>query len=171
MTHAALHSSKRQDWATPPELFATLDAEFTFDLDAAADERNAKTARYYTQADDALTQPWSGRVYVNPPYGRGMGRWVEKAICSSREGATVVMLVPARTDSIWFQQLIAHADEIRFLAGRVVFEGATEPAPFPNAVCVLRPDPRWTASDRRVTFSMPTRHAAGHPWRVMRQVE
>lgn len=110
-------------------------------------------------------------MFCNPPYGRGIGRWVEKAIRSAGEGATVVMLVPARTDSLWFQQLIAHASEIRFLAGRVRFGDATEPAPFPSAIAVLKPGPQWHTGDDRISFTMPTRHDPTHPWTVMRRAQ
>ena len=138
--------SQRDDWETPPELFAALNAEFEFTLDAAASNHNAKVARFLTVADDALTKPWRGSVWLNPPFGRGVSHWIEKAIQSAAEGATVVLLVPARTDSVWFQQLISHADEIRFLARRVKFVGATEPAPFPTAIVVLRPRPSWATA-------------------------
>ena len=165
---AVHYSSRRPDWATPPELFATLDAEFAFTLDAAASPANAKVATFYSEADDGLTKPWNGTVWVNPPYGRGIGSWIEKAIRSTQAGATVVMLVPARTDSVWFQQLLAHADEVRFLAGRVTFVGASEPAPFPSAVVVLRPPSRWASGSKGVTYSLPTRHDRAHPWTRMR---
>lgn len=118
---------------------------------------------YFTEEDDALTQTWSGTVWLNPPYGTGIPRWVEKAIQSADEGATVVMLVPARTDSVWFQQLVRRAHEVRLLAGRVTFVGAANPAPFPSAVVVLRP----RAVSRPATpFTMPTRHDE-RPWARM----
>lgn len=170
------YSSKRPDWATPSELFATLDAEFDFTLDAAASDDNTKVpTRYFTEADDALTQPWTGidgapaRAFVNPPYGRGIGKWVEKAIRESHRGATVVMLVPARTDSVWFQELAAHAQEVRLLAGRVTFEGASEPAPFPSAIAVLRPITAWSRTPG-VQYSMPTRHDRTNPWTTMHAI-
>lgn len=121
--------------------------------------------------------PWTNpdgspaTVFVNPPYGRGIHRWIEKAICSNREGATVVLLVPARTDSVWFQQLMHHADEIRLLAGRITFVGAPEPAPFPSAVVVLR-SLDWTDIRTWERYRIPRRHDPARNWRglVMKAV-
>ena len=162
------YSSNREDWATPHDLFATLDTEFSFTLDAAASPENAKCERYFTTDDDGLAQPWTGTVWCNPPYGRGViDKWAQKAIRSTRAGATVVLLVPARTDAIWFQQLVAHAHEVRFIAGRVKFVGATEPAPFPSALVVLRPPRGWASGTDLVTFRMPTRHPRGLHWTTM----
>lgn len=163
--------SQRGDWGTPPAIFDPLDEEFDFTLDVCASEENAKCDRYYTEDDDGLEQPWHGTVWGNFPYGRGIGRWVEKAIRESRRGVTIVMLVPARTDSIWFQQLIANADEIRFLSGRVRFEGAENNAPFPSAIAILRPPRTWATNDERLTFAMPTRHDEANPWKVVRRVD
>jgi phage N-6-adenine-methyltransferase len=153
-------SSLREDWATPSELFAQLNAEFGFTLDAAASEHNAKAEQFYTEADDGLAQPWTGVVWCNPPYGREIHHWIEKAIRAAHQGATVVLLVPARTDSVWFQQLMRHADEIRLLAGRVTFEGATEPAPFPSAIAVLRALD-WTNPLAWTRYRIPRRHDRG----------
>lgn len=164
------YSSARDDWPTPRELFETLKAEFHFTLDAAASHTNTKVpSNYYTNEDNGLVQPWTGTVWCNPPYGRGIGKWIEKAIQSANEGATVALLVPARTDSVWFQQLLRQNPEVRFLAGRVTFEGASDPAPFPSAVVVLRPSANWASSDHRATYVMPKRHDPSRPWQVMRQ--
>lgn len=163
-------TSNRDDWATPPDLFERLDAEFGFTLDAAATEHNAKVERFYTEADDGLAQPWTGAVWCNPPYGRSVHRWIEKAIRSARSGATVVLLVPARTDSVWFQQLMEHADEIRWLAGRITFEGAPEPAPFPSAIAVLRPLD-WTNPHALTRYRMPRRHSRKGDWRCVRRTD
>lgn len=161
-------SSKRDDWATPPDLFATLDTEFHFTLDAAASPTNTKVASFYSTADDGLAQPWNGTVWVNPPYGKGIiDRWVNKAIQSAAQGATVVMLVPARPGSRWFTQLIHHADEIRFLNRRVTFVGAADPAPFPSAIAVLRPPTHWASGDPTVTYATPQPNAT-HLWTTMK---
>lgn len=74
-----MFSSSTDMWATPPELYAALDAEFNFTLDACAVPENAKCPDYYTPEQDGLTQPWPGRVWCNPPYGRDVWRWVKKA--------------------------------------------------------------------------------------------
>src|SRR4051812_211485 len=91
-------SSERDDWSTPTDLFAQLDSEFAFTLDAAADESNAKCSRYFTRADNGLPQPWEREhVWLNPPYGRGViDQWIDKAIDAASQGATVVALVPDR---------------------------------------------------------------------------
>ena len=109
-----------------------------FDLDPCATAENAKAPRFYTRADDGLRRPWTGRVFCNPPYGRAIAAWVAKA----REAATttadlVVLLVPARTDTRWCHEHVAHA-EVEFLPGRVRFVGAKAGAPFPSAVVVFR---------------------------------
>lgn len=74
-----MFSSSTDMWATPPELYAALDAEFNFTLDACAVPENAKCPDYYTPEQDGLTQPWPGRVWCNPPYGRDVWRWIKKA--------------------------------------------------------------------------------------------
>src|SRR4051812_12664465 len=102
-------SSKKSDWETPRDLFEKLHDEFEFTLDAAASHRNALCQEYYTEADDALMQPWTGTVWCNPPYDRRLDKWAEKAIQSAISGATVVMLVAARTDSRWWQGIAAVA--------------------------------------------------------------
>lgn len=123
----ALLSSRNMDWRTPDDFFAELDREFHFDLDAAASDGNAKCAHYFTPEDDGLRQDWSGHtVFCNPPYGREVGKWVEKAYRESRRpGTAVVMLIPARTDTAYFHEYIfgGRADEIRFLRGRLHFSG------------------------------------------------
>lgn len=133
------YSSKRHDWETPQDFFDALDSEFGFDLDAAASEGNAKCPDYYDEADDGLSQDWGGRtVWLNPPYGRQIGRWVAKAAEeASKPGTTVVLLVPARTDTRWFHDHLYGNAELRFVRGRLKFGGAENSAPFPSMVAVL----------------------------------
>ena len=107
-------------------------------LDVAAQPGNAKCERYYTPADDALTQAWEGVCWCNPPYGRDLGLWIAKAYESAQAGATVVCLLPVRTDTRWWQTYILSA-EVRFVPGRLTFGGASNPAPFPSAVVIFRP--------------------------------
>lgn len=131
-------SSATCEWATPPELFAELDREFGFDLDPCATVDNAKCDRFFTRAEDGLAQKWSGRVFMNPPYGRAIGGWMRKAWESAQSTAElVVCLVPSRTGSAWFQDY-AMRGEVRSLRGRIRFEGAASPAPFDSAVVVFR---------------------------------
>lgn len=142
----ALFSSTRDDWPTPGWLFSELDREFGFTLDAAASLENAKCPTYFTRAQDGLAQPWAPHVvFCNPPYGtRETGRWVAKAFEESERGTTAVLLLPARTDTRWWHDYIEPRVQVRFLRGRLKFEGAEHPAPFPSAVVVFRPpsDPR-----------------------------
>src|SRR5262245_37430446 len=87
------------EWATPPELFAIIAAEFGgFDLDVCATPGNAKCPRYFTYTEDGLRQRWSGRCWCNPPYGRTIGGWLKKAweAVQGGEAELVVCLVPAR---------------------------------------------------------------------------
>lgn len=126
-------------WETPQAFFDQLNAEFCFSLDACALPWNAKCERYYTPEQDGLSQIWTGVVWCNPPYGRKIGKWVEKAVASVSEGATVVMLLPARTDTQWFHRYIYHQAEIRFVPGRLKFGGAKWNAPFPCMVVIFRP--------------------------------
>lgn len=131
-------TSKTPEWATPQDLFDKLSAEFgPFNLDPCANALNHKCYRYFTKEDDGLKQEWAGRVFMNPPYGRVIGAWIEKAYQSARGGALVVCLIPARTDTAYWHDFCMKG-EIRFLRGRVKF-GGKGPAPFPSAVVVFRP--------------------------------
>ena len=116
MNRELMFSSQTDLWATPPEFFAELDAEFGFDLDVCASPENAKCEKYYTPADDGLVQPWRGRCWMNPPYGREIGKWVRKAYESHLEGAMVVCLLPARTDTRWWHDY-CRKGEIRYARG------------------------------------------------------
>lgn len=138
----AMLGSHTHTWATPPEFFAKLDAEFGFTLDPCCVPETAKCARYYTPAEDGLAQDWSGEVvFMNPPYGRSLPAWMKKAWEESQRGATVVCLVPARTGSAWFHDW-AMRGEVRYLRGRVRFilDGVRKGSPaFDSAVVVFRP--------------------------------
>jgi site-specific DNA-methyltransferase (adenine-specific) len=128
------------EWPTPQWLFDALNAEFGFTLDPCATPESAKCGKYFTRADDGLKQDWSGHiVFMNPPYGVLIGAWMSKALQSAKAGATVVCLVPARTDTRWWHDS-AMKGEIRFLRGRLYFGDGAGRAPFPNAVVVFRPD-------------------------------
>ena len=141
MNTDVMFSSKTDNWATPPEFFKELDKEFHFNLDPAADEFNHKCDRYFTIAENGLLQEWGGgnSVFCNPPYGREIGKWVEKAYRTNKEsGDLVVMLLPARTDTKWFHDFIYHKAEIRFVKGRLKFGGSKNSAPFPSMVVIYR---------------------------------
>lgn len=141
MMNKALFSSNRKDWETPQELFNSLNSEFHFTLDAAANQYNHKCSKYYTAEDNGLLQDWSSEtVFINPPYGNEIKAWVRKAYYQNHiHNNLIVMLLPARTDTQWFHTYINNHAEIRFLKGRIKFVGAKHPAPFPSMVVIFRP--------------------------------
>jgi len=137
---AVMFSSKTDLWATPQNFFDELNAEFHFTLDPCATPENAKCAKYFTAEDDGLKQDWAGHtVFCNPPYGREIGKWVKKCYEESKKpGITVVMLIPARTDTSYFHDYIyKKAKEIRFVRGRLKFGNSKNSAPFPSMVVVF----------------------------------
>lgn len=135
-----LFSSDKMDWETPQDLFDKLNEIFDFGLDACASHENAKCREYFTEEDDSLQQDWNdGPVWMNPPYGRDIWKWMKKAVVESHENReTIVCLVPARTDTKWWHQY-ATKGEIFYLKGRLKFGGAKNSAPFPSAIVVFRP--------------------------------
>ena len=136
MVDKALFSSASGEWETPQELFDELDAEFHFTLDVCASPHNAKCEKYLT---DALTVPWTGICWMNPPYGRNVGKWIQKAYAAAKNGATVVCLLPSRTDTKWWHDYCMKG-EIRFIRGRLYFTdstGKTGRAPFPSAIVIF----------------------------------
>ncbi len=131
----------RDDWETPQDLFDKLDKEFNFTIDAAADDMNRKCERYLTEAEDALMVDFINRetIWINPPYGRTMPLWVAAFGRWAGAGSTVVALLPANTDTKWFEQVWRGADEIRFLTGRVSFVGTTSSNTGGSMVAIYRP--------------------------------
>ena len=130
-------SSATPEWSTPQDFFDSLNEEFgPFDVDVCASEWNAKCPRYFTQETNGLSQDWTGKVWMNPPYGRTIGQWMKKAYESSLSGARVVCLVPARTDTAWWHDF-ATKGTIRFIRGRLKFGGHENSAPFPSAVVIF----------------------------------
>ncbi len=149
-------SSKSDMWETPQDLFDKLNAEYGFTLDVCASFRNAKCKQFYDKTTDGLRQDWKENIcWMNPPYGRDIGKWVKKAYEASHidwqhTGATVVCLLPARTDTRWWHDYCMKG-EITFLKGRLKFGNCTlpswkedgshkvSPAPFPSAIVVFKP--------------------------------
>jgi len=139
-TQVVMFSSKTGQWATPQDFFNKLNWRFgPFDLDPCADADNAKCTKFFTEADDGLSHSWSGHTsFINPPYGRGIEKWIKKAYEESRnENTRVVMLIPARTDTKYWHQYVMKADEIHFVKGRLKFGDSANSAPFPSAVVVF----------------------------------
>lgn len=139
MINNVMYSSAKDDWETPQDFFERYDRIYHFNLDAASSDETAKCERHFTIADDGLHNTWGGyRVWLNPPYGREIGRWVQKAWEESRKpGALVVMLLPARTDTTWFHDYCTRG-EITFIRGRLKFSGSKRAAPFPSMVVVFK---------------------------------
>ena len=134
-----MFSSKTDVWATPDDFFAMLDKVFRFETDVCALPQNAKCENFFSPENDGLSQEWKGVCWMNPPYGREISKWVEKAYKSAKaNGATVVCLLPARVDTRWWHDYCAKG-EVHFVKGRLKFGGAKDSAPFPNAVVVFRP--------------------------------
>ena len=147
---SGMFSSDSAEWPTPAPLYATLHAEFGFTLDPCASAANAKCERFYDAAADGLFLPWTGNVFMNPPYGTTIGRWVAKARREAAAGAVVVCLLPARTDTAWWHQdVMPGAAQIRFICGRLSFGGGLQDAakarsgahnaPFPSVIVVFAP--------------------------------
>lgn len=138
-----LQQPKPHEWATPKVFFSALHDEFGFTIDVAADESNHKVDWWYGFGGiniNGLAHTWAGEVaFCNPPYGSHIGAWVEKAHIEAQHGATVVMLIPARTDTSYWHDFCMRAAEIRFVRGRLAFGEGVNPAPFPSAVVVFRP--------------------------------
>lgn len=152
-------SSKRVEHETPGDFFKKLNNEFHFTTDVCALPENAKCEHYYTTAKgmeyeclwpgkpelDGLNRDWSGVCWMNPPYGDEISKWVRKARNESAKfrGATVVSLLPARTDTKWWHEWIYERGyEVRFIKGRLKFSGHKNSAPFPSAVVIFTSTPK-----------------------------
>ena len=141
---ATKFESKKQEWTTPQEMWDRLDEEFHFTIDLAADEQNTKCETYFSKENDALSQDWFGVGWLNPPYGDGNSKllkWVQKAFDETRKvGCTVVMLIPARTNTRWWHHYCMQAAELRFINGRPKFGNAVHGLPQPLALVIFRND-------------------------------
>ena len=148
-----IHTScKSSEWETPPDFFQKYNARFGFQIDVAATHDNALLPRCWTIEDDALTKDWAPMVcWMNPPYGRAIAQFMRKAWVESQRGATVICLVPARTDTAWWHDYAMKGD-IEFIRGRLRFVNRTfpswradgnfkiSPACFPSAVVIFKPN-------------------------------
>jgi site-specific DNA-methyltransferase (adenine-specific) len=133
------------EFGTPDYIFGPLDREFHFVRDVAASDRNHKVSRYFTKEDNALEQDWGDpgdTVWCNPPYSRGnVEAFARKADAESTRGVTTVMLVPARVEQPWFHDLVLSNphNEVRFIKGRVKYNGGKTSARFPSMLVIFRP--------------------------------
>ena len=133
-----MFSSTTNLWSTPQKYFDSVAKEFSFTIDVCAIPENAKCEKFFSPEVDGLTQKWEGVCWMNPPYGRVIGKWVKKAYESAKLGAVVVGLLPARTDTKWFHNYIYGKSEIRFICGRLKFGNCANSAPFPNMLVIWK---------------------------------
>lgn len=155
MNTETLFKSATYEWETPQLLFDSLNTEFHFQVDVCALPHNAKCERFFSPVNDGLQQNWRNLVcWMNPPYDREITIWMLKAYYSSLAGATVVCLVPSRTDTIWWHEF-ALKGEVRFVKGRLKFGSASDPAPFPSAIVVFRPYGQYVQSNNFSTYNAP----------------
>ena len=139
MINKSLYSSKSSEWATPQALYDKLDKEFNFTLDPCSTENNHKCINYYTIKENGLSKSWRGAiVYCNPPYGRDIYKWIEKAYNENKNNnVLVVLLLPARTDTKWFHEFIYKQHKIEFIKGRLKFNDGKQSAPFPSMIVYM----------------------------------
>ncbi|USL87138.1 methylase [Staphylococcus phage Sazerac] len=132
------YSSKSNEWNTPDDLFYKLNDIYKFTLDPCSTHENAKCYKHFTIEENGLEQDWSGNiVFMNPPYGRDIKKWIKKAYTESLKDAKVVCLIPARTDTVyWHDYIFGKAAHIHFLKGRLKFSNSKDSAPFPSAIVV-----------------------------------
>lgn len=136
-----IFSSDDNRWGTPQRLFDYLNTEFHVSVDLCAVQSNAKCSRFFSPSENSLLQEWVGVCWMNPPYGKEIGLWMKKAFLSSQAGASVVCLVPVRTDARWFQRWVIGKASIRFIEGRLRFSGFSgnghgDSAPFPSMIVI-----------------------------------
>lgn len=135
--------SIKQDWTTPKILFNKLNEEFNFEYDLAADKDNALCSKFYTKENDGLKQSWEGICWLNPPYGDKTSKmvdWIKKSYNDSQTNPnlTVVMLIPARTNTKWFHNYCMKAAEVRFICGRPKFGDSKHGLPQPLILLVFK---------------------------------
>lgn len=121
-------TSIRSNWRTPKDLYEKLDKEFKFDFDPCPTNPTF----------DGLSVGWMESNFVNPPYGREIGKWIAKGYLEWQKGKTVVFLIPSRTDTIWWHDFVMKATEIRFIEGRLKFSDHHNSAPFPSAIVIFK---------------------------------
>jgi len=134
--------TENQSWETPHELFDLLNKEFNFDIDLSASKKNTKCKKFISKKEDALNMSWNGCGWLNPPYGgsskNSLKNWVKKSFGESRKkGCTVVMLIPARTNTAWWHTYCMRAKEVRLIKGRPKFKGCIHGLPQPLAIIVF----------------------------------
>lgn len=144
-----LFSSRSEEWETPQYVYDYLNGIFRFDIDVCASGHNAKHKSYFSKEDDALQQDWGAKsCFMNPPYGRKIIKFMEKAYAESRKNAKVVVLITARTDTEWFHKYASKAEMIWFIRGRISFGSTGEGrAPFPSCIIIFDKTIRRDSND------------------------
>jgi phage N-6-adenine-methyltransferase len=137
-TDTVLFRSDSDEWETPRWLFDKLDKEFDFFMDAAASGDNKLCQVYCDKFLSALDRDWCKRTFLNPPYSQ-ISAFIKKAYEESQKGATVVCLIPSRTDTVYWHSYVMKAIEIRFIKGRLKFSGSKNGAPFPSCIVIFKP--------------------------------
>lgn len=138
MDTKVMFSSDDMTWATPQDFFDKLNKEFNFNIDVCALPDSAKCEKYFSPETDGLKQEWNGTCWMNPPYGRQIKTWIKKAYDESKNGNTIVCLIPSRTDTAYWHDYCMSAYEIRFIKGRLKFGDSKNSAPFPSAVVIFK---------------------------------
>lgn len=135
-----INKAKSDSWTTPGWVFQLFDWTFKFTCDVASSDENCLVEQHFTESDDALSLPWSGRCFCNPPYSQ-LGKFISKAASEVNLGHAelVVLLIPSRTDTkAWHEHIFNQANvSVHFIAGRLRFGEGTAPAPFPSAIIVM----------------------------------
>ena len=167
MLNNGMKTSNSDEWATPQDFFDRLNDEFHFTLDPCSTDENAKCAKHYTKDQDGLAQDWTGEtVFCNPPYGKNIWQWCKKCYEHSLEGGTAVMLIHARTDTKWFHEWVLHKAEMRFIRGRLHFNGSKWNAPFPSLVAVYRPEKRCENCEYRYNQNFRCGHCSRNKYLI-----
>ena len=140
-TMDVMGSSQGPEWYTPRHIIdLTLMLFGEIDLDPCSNSHimpNVPAKVHYTKAEDGLSQPWFGKVYMNPPYGNEISQWTEQLVKAYKqeEIQEAIALLPGRIDTQWFQPLYEYL--ICNIRGRLQFVGSKNSAPFPSVIVYL----------------------------------
>lgn len=145
--HAIHYSSKSEEHYTPKHVLDLgVECLGAIDLDPCSNNKtdpNVPAAMHYSAEDNGLLQPWAGRVFLNPPYGREVGYWIRKLRAEHEAGrvSESITLVAARVDTSWWRLLTSSSPAWCAVKGRLTFGGNTSPAQFPSALIYIGPHP------------------------------